>query len=659
MTSQFKDLKLQTTTNPGVRIAREVNDWIENLIIVASSDSGVKDWIEVAAIGYRSNDRGVPVVGPVLSSPLNALQFLPIREFHLHPWRVDEEIHQFYDAEKNDMCEIPMLVPSWLAPLSEGRAAMCHGLRLARQMLTHWVENHQDSFPPIVVHLTKGEYCDGDPIPCVDLIRNLKTNNGHTLVFNCQFTRDHTDVECLISSTRGLRARPNAEVLFRMSSPLPESIFQRLVVESGMDLQPGTRGYAVNSSLIGILSTLTFATGIPYPTPTYSREICRANPACFLLLIDQSADENMQQAQKMNSSDETQQIASVSVDFGRRVAQIDRALPNADQNPYVNFERPGSSYIFANRSVSTHNISQPAPFLERKMDNSASNRVPYSQEISRATPACFLFLIDQSLSMEDRLGGTGAPKCEELATAINGWIDNMIIKASGDQGIRDWMEIAVIGYHTDDQGVPIIKSALDANLGSEGFIPISKFNENARVVEKMQQMYDAESGEMTEFPTAVRTWIDPFRQGGTPMCHALHHAHGMLENWIANHSNCYPPIVVHITDGESDDGGDPSPYAEAIRSLGTEDGNVLMFNCHLSMHAADKMMFPNSIEMLPDQYSRNLYKLSSIIPQPIFDRAVMEGFDLQPGAKGFVFNADAVALVNFLDMGTRVAKNLR
>lgn len=292
------------------------------------------------------------------------------------------------------------------------------------------------------------------------------------------------------------------------------------------------------------------------------------------------------------------------------------------------------------------------------MNLATSNRAPYSQEISRATPACFLFLIDQSLSMEEPLGGTGAPKCDELATAINGWIDNMIIKATHETGIRDWMEIAVVGYHTDDQGTPIIKSALDGALASDGFHPISKFGETPRVVEKMQQAYDDASGEMISFPVSIRIWIDPFKQGGTPMCHAMHHAYGMLEQWIAAHPRSYPPIVVHITDGEPQD-GDPSPYAEAIRSLATEDGNVLLFNCHLSMHAADKLAFPSSIESLPDQYARDLFKMSSVLPEPIFNRAVMEGFELQPGARGFVFNADAVALVNFLDMGTRVAKNLR
>jgi hypothetical protein len=58
--------------------------------------------------------------------------------------------------------------------------------------------------------------------------------------------------------------------------------------------------------------------------------------------------------------------------------------------------------------------------------------------------------------------------------------------------------------------------------------------------------------------------------------------------------------------------------------------------------------------------------MSSVLPEPVFNRAIAEGVVLQPGAKGFVFNADVAALAQFLqtlsqflDMGTRVAKNLR
>ena len=91
---------------------------------------------------------------------------------------------------------------------------------------------------------------------------------------------------------------------------------------------------------------------------------------------------------------------------------------------------------------------------------------------------------------------------------------------------------------------------------------------------------------MIQVPCDVPVWVDPRAEGGTPMCHMLYHAHQILAEWIGQHPRSFPPIVVHITDGESQD-GNPIPYADALKSLATEDGNVLLFNCHLSMTAAD------------------------------------------------------------------------
>ena len=68
----------------------------------------------------------------------------------------------------------------------------------------------------------------------------------------------------------------------------------------------------------------------------------------------------------------------------------------------------------------------------------------YSQEISRHNKACFLFLLDQSYSMEEPLGASQNRKCDELASALNGWLQNMAIRASGDSGIKDWMDIGVL-----------------------------------------------------------------------------------------------------------------------------------------------------------------------------------------------------------------------
>ncbi|MDO4550565.1 MAG: VWA domain-containing protein [Planctomycetia bacterium] len=283
----------------------------------------------------------------------------------------------------------------------------------------------------------------------------------------------------------------------------------------------------------------------------------------------------------------------------------------------------------------------------------------YTQEISRHNKACFLFLLDQSYSMEEPLGISQNRKCDELAAALNGWLQNMAIRASGDQGIKDWMDIGVFGYRTDSNGTPIIESALKGSLGGRAIVSISEIGMNPiRIDRRMQVIPDEETGELLQVPCEVPIWVDPVAEGGTPMCHMFYHAHELLSVWIQNHPYSFPPVVVHITDGESQD-GDPLPYARALTSLTTHDGNVLLLNCHLSMAAADSFMFPPSPVGLPDAFAAHLFEMSSVLPEPFFQHALMEGFPLQPGARGMAFNADMVCLIQFLNMGTQAAPGLR
>lgn len=287
--------------------------------------------------------------------------------------------------------------------------------------------------------------------------------------------------------------------------------------------------------------------------------------------------------------------------------------------------------------------------------------MPYSREISRANKACFLFLLDQSFSMEEPLGNSEQLKKDELATAINAWLQNMTIRASGDTGIKDWMDVGVLGYRTDDQGEPILESALQGPLAGRELVSIADIGANPlRIDQKEQQLPDEDTGEMISMAAEMPIWVDPKAQGGTPMCNVLHHSYEILDNWIKDHQSSFPPIVINITDGESQD-GDPVPYADALKSLATEDGEVLLLNCHLSMTAADPFMFPASNEILPDDLARVLFDMSSVLPETIFNRAVAEGMELKPNARGMAFNADMVALLKFLDMGTRAATpgNLR
>lgn len=285
--------------------------------------------------------------------------------------------------------------------------------------------------------------------------------------------------------------------------------------------------------------------------------------------------------------------------------------------------------------------------------------MPYTQEISRENKALFVFLLDQSFSMEEPLGNSGKRKMDELALALNGWLQNMVIRATGSEGIKDWMDIGVIGYRTDMEANPIIESPLGGALAGKMLCSITEIGEHPMGMQpQTQKFYDEDTGELIETNVEIPVWVEPKAEGGTPMCTVLYEAYQMVDQWINEHRSSFPPIVIHITDGESQE-GDPIPYADPLKELATEDGNVLLFNCHLSMTPSDAFLFPHSDEILPEELSRVLFQMSSVLPEKLFQSALAEGFELQPGARGMAFNADMVSLIKFLDMGTRVASTLR
>lgn len=141
------------------------------------------------------------------------------------------------------------------------------------------------------------------------------------------------------------------------------------------------------------------------------------------------------------------------------------------------------------------------------------------------------------------------------------------------------------------------------------------------------------------------------------MCAAFKEAHIALQNWVSQHPNSYPPTVINITDGESTD-GDPTSDAERLKQLQTNDGAVLLYNIHLSSKQAEPVSFPSSEAGLADSYAKQLFNMSSIFPPSVLSAAKSQGFAVNSNSRAFIFNADPVKLVQFLDIGTRI-DNLR
>lgn len=281
--------------------------------------------------------------------------------------------------------------------------------------------------------------------------------------------------------------------------------------------------------------------------------------------------------------------------------------------------------------------------------------MPYTQEISRQNKALFIFLLDQSFSMDDPLANSSNRKADELALAINAWLQNMVIACSKSEGFKDYLDIAVIGYGSDDSGNAVIEPALIGGLAGRELVSISEIANNpARIDNVTAFVPDDDTGEMIEMPQQVPVWIDAKTQGATPICSAIVKACEIIDNWIPQHKSSFPPIVINITDGESSE-GDPIPYAETLKQRGTDDGDVLFFNCCVSSTPGDRFLFRGNGELMPDQFARQLFQMSSVLPEPILKKARDMGQELEPNARGMAYNADMVTLIKFLDMGTRSA----
>src|SRR2546427_11224524 len=69
----------------------------------------------------------------------------------------------------------------------------------------------------------------------------------------------------------------------------------------------------------------------------------------------------------------------------------------------------------------------------------------YQAQISRTSPTAFLFVVDQSGSMADKMS-SGRSKAEFVADALNRTLVNLVTRCSKSEGVRDYFDVGVIGY---------------------------------------------------------------------------------------------------------------------------------------------------------------------------------------------------------------------
>lgn len=273
----------------------------------------------------------------------------------------------------------------------------------------------------------------------------------------------------------------------------------------------------------------------------------------------------------------------------------------------------------------------------------------YEAQISRNNPAAFLFVVDQSGSMSDKMV-SGRSKAEFVADALNRTLMNLITRCTKSEGVRDYFEAGVLGY-----GGHGVSDGLSGLPGGQLLNPVSVLEQNPARVEDRKRKMDDGAGGIIETAIKFPVWFEPVATGGTPMCEALSRAAEELVTWCDSHPDSYPPTILHVTDGESSD-GDPEEIARHLRQIRTNDGEVLVLNIHVSSLGNDPVRFPASDTGLPDDYAKLLFRMSSPLPEHLVRFAQEKGHTVGIESRGFMFNAEAAELVDFFDIGTRASQ---
>jgi hypothetical protein len=268
----------------------------------------------------------------------------------------------------------------------------------------------------------------------------------------------------------------------------------------------------------------------------------------------------------------------------------------------------------------------------------------YTAEISRANPTCFLFLVDQSKSMLKPMAGDATrTKAEAVADAVNNLLYTLSLRCVWGNTVFDRFHVGVLGYGA------VVGPALGGALAGRDLVPIGELARNPLRVEQRPRAGPDGTVGSVRFPV----WFEPTGDGKTPMAATFQRAGVLLAGFLVDHPDCFPPIVINITDGKPSD-ANPEQDAARLRQLSSTDGNVLVFNLHISDSSGQRIEFPDREDVLPDAYARLLFRMSSPLPQPLWGAAREQGVAVSAATRGFVFNGDIDSIIRSLDIGTRV-----
>lgn len=326
-------------------------------------------------------------------------------------------------------------------------------------------------------------------------------------------------------------------------------------------------------------------------------------------------------------------------------------LPEEEQ-PYFQAEILVKNFIPLEYIKNIGNFGIPIPSKPKALQI----KNPYTAQITRNTPTAFIFMIDQSISMSRKLNyhGEFITLADAVARIVNNQINELVLRCIKTTEVRHYYDIAVIGYGDD------ASYAWKGKLAGRDFVSPEELKNNPfKKITVKEEKRTRKGVELKEIEKVQ--WIDPVAAGKyTRGDKAFMMAKNLLDRWMKEHhdKDCYPPTIINITDGALNGIVNPrevnTQLANELKALYTNDGNVLLWNIHITPDSKEQLVFPISkTELNNDKYSEWMFDMSSLLPSrynvPIGD---LRGDAENTRHVAMATNTDMSTLIQLMDIGT-------
>lgn len=321
---------------------------------------------------------------------------------------------------------------------------------------------------------------------------------------------------------------------------------------------------------------------------------------------------------------------------------------DADEQEFFQAEVLVKNFIPLEFITNIKDFSIPVPSKPQQIHSKDA----YTAQITRANPTSFIFAIDHSASMgrETDLLGEKVTLAEAVKRIVNRQLNNLVLRCIKGDETRHYYDIAVLGYGADTY------LSWQGNLKDRTFVSPEELQQNPYLRILTRKETKTRKGVTVKEMEEVQ-WIESRHDGRqTRMDLVLKRAKELAESWIKDHPDSYPPTIIHITDGEFVGTTREAVMREVneIKSLYTSDGNVLLFNIHVTPSYSDVVKLPVSRNEVDDnEYSTLLYDMSSLLPLRYnAEISKVRNDNADDRHVAMAVNADMSLLFQLMDIGT-------